>query len=167
MKITLEDHSAEVYKELEAACQRALEKCGLVAVGYATKLVNSPGKEGTGNLRDSITKTVNMDEKAVYVGTDVDYASYIELGTGVYGPAHTSGYWVYVVGGDGGKKGKSSGKRYTLEEAKRIVAMLRSKKPPIEAYYTNGQPAKPFIKPAVADHAEQYQKIIKRELKNG
>ena len=31
MKITLEDHSAEVYKELEAACQRALEKGGLMA----------------------------------------------------------------------------------------------------------------------------------------
>lgn len=166
MQIRLEDHSAEVYKELEAACQRALEKCGLVAESYAKKLVNSPGKAGTGYLRNSITHTVDMAEKVAYVGTDVDYASYIELGTGVYGPAHTTGYWVYVVGGDKGKKGKSSGKRYTLEEAKRIVAMLQSQNPSVEAYYTNGQPAKPFIKPAVADHAEQYQKIIKRELKN-
>ena len=116
-------------------------------------------------MRNSITHTVNMEEKAVYVGSPVYYASFIEMGTGVYGPAHTSGYWVYVVGGTSNKS-KHPGKRYTLEEAKRIVAMLRNQKPPVEAYYTNGQPAKPFIKPAVANHAEQYQKIIKRELKN-
>ena len=165
MQIRLEDHSDEVYKELEAACQRALVKCGMVAEGYAKKLVNSPGKRGTGYLRNSITHKVSMEEKAVYVGSDVYYASFIEMGTGVYGPAHTSGYWVYVVGGKR-HESKNPGKRYTLEEAKRIVAMLRSQKPPVEAYYTNGQPAKPSIKPAVADHAEQYQKIIKRELKN-
>lgn len=54
MQIRLEDHSAEVYKELEAACQRALEKCGLVAEGYAKKLC----PVDTGNLRNSITHTV-------------------------------------------------------------------------------------------------------------
>jgi len=43
--------------------------------------------------------------------------------------------------------------------------MLRSQKPPVEAYYTNGQPAKPFIKPAVADHADKYMKILRDELK--
>lgn len=30
---------------------------------------------------------------------------------------------------------------------------------------TSGQPAKPFIKPAVADHVSTYQNIIKSELK--
>ena len=38
MKITLEDHSAEVLEALDAAVGRALEKCGLVAEGYAKKL---------------------------------------------------------------------------------------------------------------------------------
>ena len=31
MKITLEDHSDEVLEALDAACNRTLEKCGLVA----------------------------------------------------------------------------------------------------------------------------------------
>ena len=31
MKVTLDDHSAEVLSALESACQRALETCGLVA----------------------------------------------------------------------------------------------------------------------------------------
>ena len=105
-----------------------------------------------------------MEEKAMYIGSDVEYASFIEVGTGVYGPAHTSGYWVYVVGGEK-HESKNPGKRYTLEEAKRIVAMLRSQEPSVEAYYTNGQPAKPFIKPAIADHADKYMKILRDELK--
>nr|DAN11422.1 MAG TPA: putative tail component [Caudoviricetes sp.] len=160
MKITLEDHSAEVYKELEAACQRALEKCGLAAVNYATKLCPVV----TGDLRDSITHKVIDSEKAAYIGTNSEYATYVEMGTGVYGPAPTSGYWVYVRGGES-KKSNSPGKRYTLEEAKRIVAILRRKG--LDAHMTDGRKATPFIKPAVANHAEQYQKIIKRELKNG
>ena len=164
MNFRLEDHSEEVLKAMNGAVLRGLEKCGLVAEGYAKKLVNSPGKKGTGYLRNSITHTVSMEEKAMYIGSDVEYASFIEVGTGVYGPAHTSGYWVYVVGGEK-HESKNPGKRYTLEEAKRIVAMLRSQKPPVEAYYTNGQPAKPFIKPAVADHAHKYMKILLDELK--
>lgn len=32
---------------------------------------------------------------------------------------------------------------------------------------TEGQPPKPFIKPAVADHGEEYRTIIKNALENG
>lgn len=159
MRITLEDHSDEVLEALESACQRALEKCGLVGDGYAKKLC----PVDTGNLRNSITHTVSDGEKAAYIGTNSEYATYVEMGTGVYGPAHTSGYWVYVVGGTSNKS-KHPGKRYTFEEAKRIVAILRKKG--LDAHMTDGRKAIPFIKPAVANHAEQYQKIIKRELKN-
>ena len=34
-------------------------------------------------------------------------------------------------------------------------------------HITHGQRAKPYLKPAVADHAETYRKIIEDELKNG
>ena len=135
MKITLEDHSAEVYKELEAACQRALEKCGLVAEGYAKKLVNSPGKFGTGALRNSITHTVtNSGERAAYVGTNSEYGVYAECGTGIYYPGGRQTPWVYQD-----EKGNW--------------------------HLTHGQRAKPYIKPAVADHAAQYNRIIEQELK--
>lgn len=135
MKSRLEDHSAEVYKELEAACQRALEKCGLVAEGYAKKLVNSPGKFGTGALRNSITHTVtNSGERAAYVGTNSEYGVYVECGTGIYYPGGRQTPWVY-------------------QDAKG------------DWHLTHGQRAKPFIKPAVADHAAQYTRIIEQELK--
>lgn len=136
MQIRLEDHSAEVYKELEAACQRALEKCGLVAEGYAKKLVNSPGKFGTGALRNSITHTVTDNgERAAYVGTNSEYGVYVECGTGVYYPGGRQTPWVY-------------------QDAKG------------DWHLTHGQRAQPFIKPAVAEHGEQYRKIIEAELKN-
>lgn len=135
MKITLEDHSAEVYKELEAACQRALEKCGLVAEGYAKKLVNSPGKFGTGALRNSITHTVtNSGERAAYVGTNSEYGVYVECGTGIYYPGGRQTPWVYQD-----EKGNW--------------------------HLTHGQRAKHFIKTAVAEHGEQYKRIIEAELK--
>lgn len=131
MKITLEDHSAEVYKELEAACQRALEKCGLVAEGHAKKMC----PVDTGNLRNSITHTVtDSGERAAYVGTNSEYGVYVECGTGVYYPGGRQTPWVY-------------------QDAKG------------DWHLTHGQRAQPYIKPAVADHADQYKKIIESELK--
>lgn len=130
MQIRLEDHSAEVYKELEAACQRALEKCGLAAVNYATKLCPVV----TGDLRDSITHKVIDSEKAVYIGSPVSYATYVECGTGKYYLGGRPTPWVY-------------------QDAKG------------DWHLTHGQRAKPYIKPAVADHAAQYTRIIEQELK--
>lgn len=131
MQIRLEDHSAEVYKELEAACQRALEKCGLVAEGYAKKLC----PVDTGNLRNSITHTVaDNGERAAYVGTNSEYGVYVECGTGIYYPGGRQTPWVYQD-----EKG--------------------------DWHLTHGQRAKPYIKPAVADHAAQYTRIIEQELK--
>ena len=53
MSVTIHDHSAEVSAEIKAALLRGLEKCGLVAEGYAKKLC----PVDTGNLR-SDTPTV-------------------------------------------------------------------------------------------------------------
>lgn len=133
MKVTFEDHSAEVYKELEAACQRALEKCGQVAEGYAKKLC----PVDTGNLRNSITHTVaDSGERAAYIGTNSEYGVYVECGTGIYYPGGRQTPWVY-------------------QDAKG------------DWHLTHGQRAQPFVKPAVAEHGEQYRKIIESELKNG
>lgn len=83
MKVTLDDHSDEVLSALDAALARGLEKCGLVAEGYAKKLCPFD----TGNLRNSITHTV----------TDVnEQAAYVELGTGVFYPGGRQTPWVYT-----------------------------------------------------------------------
>ncbi len=56
---------------------RALEAIGLQCEGYAK--MKCP--VDTGNLRNSITHTVRADEQATYVGTNVEYAAYVEMGT--------------------------------------------------------------------------------------
>ena len=41
MNIEVQDHSAEVSAEIKAALLRGLEKCGLVAEGYAIIMISS------------------------------------------------------------------------------------------------------------------------------
>ena len=148
MDIKFTDNSKVVYVDIKSALLRGLETCGLVAEGYAKKLAPVGTLESTGIpgyigglLRGSITHALSgkqpsistyqdnagkrkgsysgtapeesgSNENAVYIGTNVEYSSYVELGT---------------------------------------IKM----------------DAQPFLKPAVADHANEYRKIIENELKNG
>lgn len=91
MQIEITDNSGFVKEEFEAACLRALEKCGLTAEGYAKLLC----PVDTGNLRNSITHQVQPSETAVYIGSASEYAAYVELGTGKYYPGGRQTPWVY------------------------------------------------------------------------
>ena len=71
------DNSQQVLSALEQAVERSLEKIGLTAEAYAK--LECP--VDTGRLRNSITHEVRTGEKAVYIGTNVEYAPYVELGT--------------------------------------------------------------------------------------
>ena len=71
------DNSAEVESALSAATEKALEIIGLKAEGYA-KLLCPVGD--TGNLKNSITHA-QMDENTEVIGTNVEYAPYVEMGT--------------------------------------------------------------------------------------
>lgn len=101
------DNSKKVLKEFDNGLDRALIRIGLSAEGYAKKALTVQGAVDTGLLRNSITFAVtggdaNIDaykadrgdgygsyagsvpsekEKAVYIGTNVEYAAYVELGT--------------------------------------------------------------------------------------
>lgn len=74
----------------DAAKQRALEAVGLTAEGYAKKLC----PVDTGRLRNSISHAVRGDD--VYIGSNAEYAPYVELGTGAYYPTGRKTPWVYV-----------------------------------------------------------------------
>lgn len=163
MKIEITDNSGLVREEFQAACLRALEKCGLTAEGYAKLLC----PVDTGLLRNSITHALSGQppaissykadkpdksgetksgsysgsapadsggEISVYIGTNVEYSAYQELGSGQH----------YV----GGRPTK-----WTYEDAKG------------QHHMTGGNTAKPFLKPAVADHVSTYKTIIQDELK--
>lgn len=129
MQIEITDNSALAKEEMQAACLRALEKCGLTGEGYAKLMC----PVDTGNLRNSITHQVQADEPAVYIGSNSEYAAYVELGTGIYYPGGRQTPWVY-------------------QDAKG------------NWHLTHGQRAKPYLKPAVADHVQTYRSIIEGEL---
>lgn len=84
------DRTKEFSGDLRAAISKALEAVGLSAEGHAKEKC----PVDTGNLRNSITHVV--DDTDVYIGTNVEYAAYVELGTGVHYPGGRQGGWVYV-----------------------------------------------------------------------
>ena len=91
MNIELIDNSELVKEEFESACLRALARCGLQAEDYAKDLC--PVDEGT--LRNSISNKVDEAEPAVYVGTNMEYGPYVELGTGIHYPGGRQTPWSY------------------------------------------------------------------------
>ena len=75
-KVILEvDNTDKILKATDEAIYNALEMIGNKAADYAAAL--APVK--TSNLKNSMTSEVHMEEKAVYVGTDVEYAGRIHI----------------------------------------------------------------------------------------
>lgn len=153
---TFKSRKGEVQEELDKKVVAALEACGLIAEGYAKTAITQQQAVDTGLLRNSITYAISgnapaissykadrpkgnrpasgeysgtadsTDKPTLYLGTNVEYAPYIELGTG----KHTSG----------GRQSAFAG--------------------------GHGMPARPYLKPALADHAAEYQKALIEYLKN-
>ena len=131
-KVEFEDHSEEVLEEMENTVTRVLETCGLVAEGYAKRLA----PVDTGSLRNSISHKVDTGGGVVYIGTNVEYAVYVEMGTGKYVDGGRPTPWLYQDDN-------------------------------WNWHWTAGNPAKPFLAPAVKDHAREYRNIIEEGLKGG
>ena len=101
----IKSHRQEVIKEKNRKIEMALMLIGLTAERYAKYLC----PVDTGRLRNSITHEVATGEEAVYVGTNVEYAPYDEVGT-------------------------------------------------------HKQRPQPYLRPAVADHLDEYSSIAQRVL---
>ena len=75
--LRLIDNSDVIKNTLPEQIEIALEAVGLQAEGYAK--LKCP--VDTSRLRNSITHATVKREKAVYIGTNVEYAPYVEMGT--------------------------------------------------------------------------------------
>lgn len=99
------DHIKQVKEELERRIPVILEALGLEAQGNAITEITNMEAVDTGRLRNSITwatsksqgspnsqpgdkaggddykKQTNPEDNVVYIGTNVEYAPYVELGT--------------------------------------------------------------------------------------
>ena len=122
------DNSDEVLKAFEEQVERGLEKIGLQAERHAKENITKNGTVDTGLLRNSVSHTVDTSEKAVYIGTNVEYAPYVE-----YGHKQEVGRYVPAIG-------------------------KRLKNPHV--------PAKPFLRPAAAEHNDEYKRLMEKALKD-
>lgn len=145
-KIDFVSHIDTVLKATDAAFERAAESIGQRMETHAKLYVTAgvyESPEGkyirTGNLRNSITHDSVSDDHSVtiVVGSPVDYAPYVELGTGVYAS-------------DG--KGRKTPWRYQDNKG--------------NWHTTNGMPPRPFLRPAVENHIKEYREVLQQELSN-
>lgn len=134
--IKFTDNSPQVIAALNEQAIRGLEECGLLGESYAKENITKQKAVDTGNLRNSISHKVVENEAAVYIGTDVEYAPYIEFGTGVYAE-------------EGGRQTP-----WAYEDANG------------DWHRTSGMEARPYLRPAVTDHQDQYNDILKEALKD-
>lgn len=73
--VSVTDNSGYFKSALQEQIAQALDAIGLTAEGYARDLC----PVDTGRLQNSISHA--RDDRAAYIGTNVEYAPYIELGT--------------------------------------------------------------------------------------
>lgn len=139
VSIVLTNNIGEIIYMSDNAIDLALEIIGLKAERYAKARcpVGTPESTGIkgyrgGTLRNSITHTVS--DNTLSVGTNVEYAPYVELGTGPYFQAPPA--WEQFDA----PKGKGVGHGYVRP--------------------------RPYLKPAIIDHLDEYKDVIKNELEN-
>lgn len=102
------------------ALSGALDKACIGVEGSAKR--RAPVRSG--NLRNSITHVVKMEEFTGYVGSSVPYAPYVEIGTGIYSSQGDGRQtpWIYVDPATG------------------------------EKIFTHGSRPHPFLKPAMDEN---------------
>ena len=143
VNITFEDSSGEVLRALERITAKTLEELGLTGEAYAklncpVGTPESTGVEGYGpggTLRNSITHA--SKDGIAYIGTNIYYGGYVELGTGIHA--------------DEGKGRKTPWIWYD-----------KNGKP----HKTDGMKPRHFLKKAVQDHQKEYKAIIESNFKN-
>ena len=75
--VVVADHTDEVIAQLDIAIARGLEAIGIEAESDAASIC----PVDTGRLRNSITHTIDGNGKAAIIGTNVEYAKYVHMGT--------------------------------------------------------------------------------------
>ena len=96
MEVNYSDHTKEVLREAETAIKAALEAAGGQAVTHAKNIITEHSRIATDAMRGSISHQV--EDRACYVGTNVEYAVFNEMGTGVYIAGGRQSPWSYQDG---------------------------------------------------------------------
>jgi HK97 gp10 family phage protein len=140
INIEITDNSEEVLEALKNAIERCADSIGESVEGWAKMNITEQGAIDTGNLRNSITYSTEKGDDGVTttVGTAVEYAPYIEFGTGKYSSTGGGTYkesWVYMD--DFGQFHRAFPQR-----------------------------PRPFLEPAVSEHTDAIQQLVIDSLEN-
>ncbi len=131
MGLVVKDHTREFEDAFRRQVRLALMECGAHAEGIAKALC----PVATGRLHDSIVSEMDGDGKVV-IGTNVEYAAFVELGTGSYSK-------------EGGRKTPWA---YKDENG--------------QWHTTSGHEAQPYLRPAAEEHKGDYRRIIESRLQS-
>ena len=136
--VVFEDYSVKVKKALKEKAISFLYEIG----GELRSMIERKSRRKTSKTAGSYGYKVDESQLAVHVGSDYENAIWEEFGTGIHasetGHVGRQGWWVYVAGSP--SKKSSKGKSYSsAKEAKKAVAILRSKG--LNAYATQGKKA--------------------------
>lgn len=100
-----------------------------------------------GRLRDSIHHKVNMEDLSVTIGTNVEYAAWVEFGTGEKAEK-----------GDGRKGGWV----YQSDHKQAKGLLIGETKDGKYLYFTRGSKPQPFLRPALLENKENIRKIFEK-----
>lgn len=134
MDIDLSSVKDQLKKATEQTIAKILEEWGLTAEKYAKNNIRKAGRVRSGVLRNSIEHSYNLGNNTVVIGTNIHYAVYNEVGTGVYFPGGRKTPWMWVD--ENGHK-----------------------------HWTEGMEGIHFLRNALLEHADVYQRIAIMELK--
>lgn len=155
-----EDFTGEISKEIETIVLNWLEEASSELESQTIM------KTGTGSYyREIASRWTHMVDKNKYeaiIGNPLENALWVEYGTGEYAlnGDGRKGYWVFVKDSTG--KSSKSTNQYTLQEAKQIVAMMRSEG--LDAMYTKGTPPKRPLYLAFNQNEKALKDYLKTQL---
>ena len=126
------DKSKEAKRALTLAAVKSLTEICMMVEAQAVLL--APVDKG--GLRKSIGYKVNESELVAYVGTNCEYAIYVEFGTGDFAEAGNGrkGGWLYET-------------------------------PDGEVHFTHGMRPQKYLRPAFEQNKKQIQEILKKIYK--
>lgn len=151
------DYSVNVKSAIKEKALAFLKEIG----GEIRSQASRNSRRRKSHTADSFEYKIDKENMAVHIGSDYWNAIYEEFGTGehaINGDGR-KGYWIFVKS-NGAPKALKGGKTYTKKEARRIMAILRSKG--IEAYYTNGKKANRALLRAFTTTEPHIEQVAKK-----
>lgn len=129
-----------MFKDNSQACKNAIKMAEIKWLKAAALVIQSQAKTlapvDTSNLKTSINHKVEVSKLEAYIGTNCDYAIYVEFGTGEFAENGNGrkGGWVYT---------DPSGK----------------------THFTMGMKPKPYLRPAYRKNKKALKQLLNKYLK--